>query len=126
MVLYAASMAALPLAMSLSVLDDADDQHMFDKEAAALASLHHPNIPRFFGIAEISNHFLLVTEFVEHSLNDLIEHRGRRKGISDPAHPDLQLPITRQHVVNILAGVADAMAFIHEKGFLHRDIKPNK
>jgi serine/threonine-protein kinase len=82
----------------------------FEREAVAGAHIHHPNVAAAidFGELEDGSHFL-VTEYVEGMPLSQVLAAG-------PLAPARALRIARQ--------MAEALAAVHAKGILHRDIKP--
>jgi serine/threonine protein kinase len=101
---------ALKMLHARSLLDPAGLKR-FQQEAQAASLLDHPNVIRVydFGLLEDQTPYL-VMDFVQgSSLTALIEKKGK-------LHYDYCLPIFIQ--------VADALAHAHEKGVLHRDLKP--
>jgi serine/threonine protein kinase/WD40 repeat protein len=82
----------------------------FRTEATAVAKLNHPNIVPIHFIGEDQGHHFYAMQFVEgQSLADLLARRGRLS-------VEEALPIVEQ----ALAGLSAA----HERGMVHRDIKP--
>lgn len=82
----------------------------FEEEIRALSLLEHPNIinPLDCGRTEKGTPFL-VMQFAEgETLRNLI-----RKG-----------PISRQNIAAIVKQVGSALAFVHQNGMIHRDVKP--
>ena len=78
------------------------------REAHALSSLSHPNIPEIYELGEQDSHPFLVMEY-------LVGHPLRQ-------HLDLrELPM--DEAVRILEQVARAVDAIHAYGILHRDIR---
>src|SRR6478672_9820678 len=76
----------------------------FEREAKALASLHHPNIAQIYGIEEFSAGRALVMELVPgETLNGML--------LLDTA-----LGYAKQ--------IAEALEPVHDKGITHRDLKP--
>src|SRR3954467_1034914 len=88
-----------------------ESRKRLEREAKAVARLHHPNILEVFDYSgEAANEAFLVTEYI----------RGQtlRQFITDEA---LQPPEVAAMVVHELAS---ALAHAHEAGILHRDLKP--
>jgi eukaryotic-like serine/threonine-protein kinase len=81
----------------------------FQREAQMASSLNHPHILTVHDAGEFEGIPYLVTELVEGGTLRDWARAGRR---------------TRREVVELLAGVADALASAHDAGILHRDIKP--
>ena len=83
----------------------------FDREARILAALNHPNIAVIYGLVEFDGQRALAMELVPgETLGDRIQ-RG-------PMPLDEILPIARQ--------IAEALEAAHERGVIHRDLKPAK
>lgn len=81
----------------------------FEREARIVASLNHPNIVTLHSIEETAGTRFLTMELIEgRSLADLVTPGG--------------LPIAQ--VLDLMIPLADALAGAHEKGVVHRDLKP--
>ena len=81
----------------------------FEREAAALGALNHPNIATLFGVEYADGVAALAMEYVEgESL------AARLAGGALPVNESLQ--VARQ--------IADALEAAHGQGILHRDLKP--
>ena len=80
----------------------------FDIEARTLARLTHPNIVQIYdyGFAEGSPY--LITEYIDGG--NLKQQIGK--------------PFSYNEAASILAPIADGLAYAHEHGVLHRDVKP--
>ena len=88
---------------------DPDRLARFEREAKVLASLNHPNIGSIYGLEEAEGVRALVLELVEGpTLADRIKQR--------PIPLDEALPIAKQ--------IAEALEAAHERGVIHRDLKP--
>ncbi|MET0166972.1 MAG: protein kinase, partial [Vicinamibacterales bacterium] len=81
----------------------------FLREAQTASSLNHPHILTVHDIGDVDGRQYLVTEFVDGGT------------LRDWAKAE---PRTWQQVVDLLVGVADALATAHKAGIIHRDIKP--
>jgi serine/threonine protein kinase len=90
--------------------NDEEWKERFLREARTIAQLNHPNIATIYSIAEDGEFFFIAMELVEgEPLSNLIA-RG---------------PVPPADAVRIAAAVADGLAEAHEKGIIHRDIKPD-
>ena len=90
---------------------DATDEQMvrFRREAEAAAHLSHPNIVSVYEVGQHNGMPFFTLEFVEgQSLSDLM----RDTTMSGKDSADLLIPIS------------EAIHYSHEKGVLHRDLKP--
>jgi len=91
------------------VADDAELRERFEREAAALARLEHPNLVRLYDVLESDGQTVLVMELVEGDSLDAVI-RGRALGWDD----------ARRYG----APVAAALAHAHARGVVHRDLTP--
>lgn len=90
---------------------DEDMRRMFEREARATAQLLHPNIVTLLHVGEHDGHPYLVLELLS---GETLAARLARRG---------RLPV--EDALNILDSVLAALEFAHERGMLHRDLKPN-
>jgi serine/threonine protein kinase len=94
------------------VLADARDR--FLREAEILTWLHHPDIVTIYDVGEEHGLAYIAMEFLKGS--ELTEYTT----------PDKLLPLPK--VLEIMARAADALGYAHEegheKGIVHRDVKP--
>ncbi len=101
-----------------TVYTQTSSQELFEKyrqsfveEAKMLASLHHPNIVEVIDVFDENNTSYMVMSFIEgETLQHLVGTKGR-------------LPYSE--AVNYIAQVTNAIGYIHDRGILHRDIKPD-
>jgi serine/threonine-protein kinase len=90
-------------------LGSADERSRFIHEARAAASLSHPNICTVHEIDEANGQTFIAMEYVEgESLKDKI-------GAG---------PLKLKEAIEIAAQVAGGLAEAHQKGIVHRDVKP--
>ena len=81
----------------------------FRREAQVLASLNHPNIAHIYGLEESGETRCIVMELVE---GETLQARIQR----GPIPLDEALAIAKQ--------IAEALETAHERGVVHRDLKP--
>ena len=91
-----------------SVHRDEGRLRRFEQEARAAGVLNHPNLLAVFDVGEHEGAPYLVTEF--------LEGQTLRERLARP----LDLADTLDYVAQIASGLAAA----HEKGIVHRDVKP--
>jgi serine/threonine protein kinase len=83
----------------------------FQREARAARSLTHPNIVRVLDIGADQDTFFIVMEFLDgQSVRELISIAGSVKV---------------DRAVEIIRSACEALAFAHDQGVIHRDIKPD-
>src|SRR5580658_7588971 len=88
---------------------DSERLTRFRREAQLLASLNHPNIAHIYGLEESGDKRYIVMELVE---GETLQ--ARLKG--GPIPIDESLTIAKQ--------ICEALEAAHEKGVIHRDLKP--
>jgi eukaryotic-like serine/threonine-protein kinase len=112
---YRATDRLLERTVALKVLHDyygADEATIerFRREARAAAQLSHPGIVTVIDRGEDDGRHFIVFEHVEgENLKALIERTGR-------------LPVRR--ALDLAIGIGEAVAFAHQHGLVHRDVKP--
>ncbi len=92
-----------------SLTDDRERLARFEREARLLASLTHPNVAAVHGLEEEDGTRALIMELVE---GETLARRLR----DGPLPLREALPIARQ--------VCEALQAAHERGVVHRDLKP--
>jgi len=93
-----------------STVTNADANVRFRQEAKTASSLNHPHIVTVHDVGERDGHPYIVSELVDGgTLEDWAAATRRR---------------TWRQSVELLVGVADALAAAHAAGVLHRDVKP--
>lgn len=91
----------------------ADDESLarFRREARTLAGMSHPTVVRVYDFQHRGGDATLIMEYVDgQSLGQALSEMG-----AFPVRDAIR--ITRQ--------VAEALAYLHEQGYLHRDVKPD-
>ena len=79
------------------------------KEARVLAALNHPNIAAVYDLQELEGHCFVVLEFVPGRTLSLRMTRGA---------------LAVRDALSICRQVAEALEAAHDKGVIHRDLKP--
>lgn len=88
-------------------------QERFQREAAILEDLgdNHEQIPRLYANFSEERQFYLVQEYIEgETLGQAVKNRG---------------PMTEVQVQALLESVLGILEFVHGRGIIHRDIKPD-
>ncbi|MEZ6185996.1 MAG: FHA domain-containing serine/threonine-protein kinase [Planctomycetota bacterium] len=95
--------------------DDADSKEAvrrFMREVRTGGRLRHPHITEVYDVHELEDVLYLVCEHVEGwTLGAVLEER--KSGLPGP------------RVLEVMRQVADALAYAHEQGVIHRDVCPN-
>jgi eukaryotic-like serine/threonine-protein kinase len=91
---------------------DRDQQQVarFLQEAQSLLALNHPNIVTIYDIGEASGSYYIASELIE---GESLRQRLASENLAVDA------------VLEIVIQVATALAAAHDKGIVHRDIKPD-
>jgi serine/threonine protein kinase len=111
---YRASDTKLGRDVALKVLPaemarDSERLLRFRREAKTLAQLDHPNIVTIYSVEECEGVHFLTMQLIEGlPLDEVISQGG--------------LPVDQ--IVEIAQALAEALAAAHEKGIVHRDMKP--
>jgi len=104
----------------------------FEREARVTAQLHHTNIVTVHAMGRDGDHLYFAMELVDgEPLDRVLEHLRdtRADKLTDPALErlvsDLQGPGRFDRIARTFADVADALDVAHERGVIHRDVKPS-
>ncbi|PWT78552.1 MAG: hypothetical protein C5B60_01005 [Chloroflexi bacterium] len=93
-----------------------DIARRFEREAAILGNLSHPNILPVHDSGVQDGMLYLVMDYApDGSLADALQGRSEHR---------LTLPLSMPFTLDIISQVAAALEYTHEKGIVHRDVKP--
>jgi serine/threonine protein kinase len=92
------------------LVDDAEVQQRFEREAAAVSKLHHPHTVQVFDFGMANGALYLIMEYV------------RGQDLARVLERDGALPWAR--AAPILVQICGALQEAHEMGVIHRDLKP--
>src|SRR5262245_37294327 len=82
----------------------------FFREAQACARLSHPNVITVYDMGEEDNHLFIVMELLEgDELKQIISQRRQ---------------LFLEEKLSLMAQVCDGLGYAHQKGVIHRDVKP--
>jgi serine/threonine-protein kinase len=114
---YLAAHPRLPRHDALKVLgqqvsDDPTYRERFNREAQNAATLSHPNIVAVYDRGEYADQLWISMAYVEGTDAARLLKEQYRKGMPP------------EEAVRIIAAVADALDYAHQRQLLHRDVKP--
>ncbi|GMO14783.1 MAG: hypothetical protein Pg6A_00660 [Termitinemataceae bacterium] len=96
--------------MLAEYVTDSDLRARFHQEVKISSQMEHPSIVKMYASFEENGNLYLVMEYVE---GETIEQYVRQKG-----------PFEEGEAVRLLCEILAALGYAHQKGFVHRDIKP--
>jgi len=96
--------------LAASLAAEGGFRHRFEAEIEALRKLHHPNIVRLFGFGEQDGQLFYAMELVEGRSLESEFGRGRR--------------FDWREVTRIGIDTCAALRHAHDRGVIHRDLKP--
>jgi serine/threonine protein kinase len=114
-VVYRAKQLSLNRTVAIKVLPkrlsrNTEFVERFYREGRAAAQLNHPNIVQAIDVAEANSYHYFVMEFVEGCT--VYDELAQAKVYSE------------HEAVDIITQIARALLHAHERGFIHRDVKP--
>jgi serine/threonine protein kinase len=115
-VVYKARQVSLQRVVALKMilegqLASEDSVRRFYQEARSAAALDHPNIVPIYEIGQCDGRHFFTMAFIE---GRTLTSRVRTQGVPSPAE-----------AAALMLGIADAVAYAHRQGVIHRDLKPD-
>jgi uncharacterized protein YecT (DUF1311 family)/tRNA A-37 threonylcarbamoyl transferase component Bud32 len=92
-------------------VDDPDALQRFAREAQTVAGLDHPNIVRTESIEQVGDRTIAI--IMEHVSGGTVRDRLREHGA-----------LGAELAESVLRDIASALAYAHQRGIVHRDVKP--
>lgn len=103
----------MPVLGNTSALKKAEE--LFQREAAILHQLDHPQIPRFWEIFRQEKRIFLVLDYIDgFTYKDLLEQR-LQQGYC----------FSKPEILELLQNLLPVLGYIHRRGVIHRDISPD-
>lgn len=97
--------------LGLALEEKEEYEGRFYQEARAAGRLNHPNIVTIYDVGKSGNIAYIAMEFLQgNELRDLLRE-------------ERNMPV--EQIVDIVAQVAEGLAYAHQHGIVHRDIKPS-
>ena len=97
-------------ALHPAFMEDPNFLARFQREARVVAKLEHPNIVPIYDFSEHEGRPYLVMKFIEGETLKARLGRG---------------PIDQNELLRVTQAVGEALTYAHQKGILHRDVKPS-
>jgi serine/threonine-protein kinase len=113
---YAAQDLQLGRKVALKLLyrrfaEDEEFVERFKREASAAAGLQHPNVVGVYDRGEWDGTYYIAMEYLEgRSLKQIVQEEG---------------PLSPEWAIEVVVQILRAARFAHQRGIIHRDIKPH-
>lgn len=97
--------------LPVQMVREPQDVERFKREVETITSLVHPNIVRVFDFGQDEDFYYYVMEFLDgRSLRELVLDRGH---------------LSPFHAAEVVRDAARGLAYAHQHGVIHRDVKPS-
>ncbi len=107
---YKAYNSSLNRFAAVKILYQSSFTDRFENEAYIQSSVNHPNIARLYEYTACGDKHCILMEYVEgETLDCLLQRKGK---------------LTNEETENIIGQIVSALAYLHKKDIMHRDIKP--
>jgi len=95
--------------------DEPEYRERFLREARAIARLSHPNIVGVYQFGQLDNMYYIAMEYIEgDNLREMLKARLKQSEL---------MPV--KQVLSLLGDIASSLDYAHERGIIHRDVKPS-
>jgi serine/threonine protein kinase len=137
--IYKATMGANTIVAAKEIMSttiDPEDLLEFEHEAKMLTQLNHPQVLRVFGFCikraeeniDDQERRYIVTEFAPNgSLEQVIVKAAKIAPLlasESKSNGRIKMPFTKLQALEWAVQIASGTAFLHRKGYVHRDMKP--
>lgn len=99
-----------------AIQEDPQFSGRFQREVRSLVTLSHPHICKVLDVGELAGRPFAVMQFLGHGDVD-----ARR---TNDAMGEFE-PMKAEDVLSWIGKIAEALDFVHKRGFVHRDVKPS-
>ncbi|MEO6732572.1 MAG: serine/threonine-protein kinase [Ferruginibacter sp.] len=107
---YKAYNSSLNRLAAVKILHQASFADRFKNEAYIQSSVNHPNIARLYEYTSCGEKHCIVMEYVEGECLDALLYRKGK--------------LSNEETENIVRQIVSALVYLHKKGIMHRDVKP--
>ena len=98
--------------VSPNVAANSEDLSRFIREASILRDLVHPNIVRYRDLSQKDGALFIVMDYIDGVTVESL--------LADSAEP---MSVSR--AIGLMQQLLDALAYAHQRGYIHRDVKPS-
>ena len=99
-----------PMSQSKKLQKEKERQEKVLKEISSMKKLQHDDVVQYFGscLSNDGHSLFIFMELMHHSVDDLLEEEG---------------PFVVSRIRNFAKQILTGLLFIHDEGFIHRDLK---
>lgn len=99
--------------------EDPTFKERFEREAKFVASFNHPNIVQIYDFDAVKVdgqhiYYMVMPHIPGRSLDGILQELAEKED-----------RLSRKRVLEIMLNLTDALAYAHERGMIHRDVKPS-
>lgn len=90
-------------------------EELFQREAATLHRLQHPQIPRFWELFEYNKRLFLVEDYIEGDTYQSLLNQRLQQGTG----------FSEIEIIQLFRQLLPVLSYLHRQGVIHRDISPD-